>query len=438
VELVKADGGGGVPVVAAVNRGSAPASEVAAGCGVDALVDLLGTGADLGLARHLLGDVLLVEGWATALALVARHPALRAVTPEGDLISIEGVQIAQPDGAGPALLETARVDAEKARTQVARTTSIHTAAKRDFEKSRELERVALEELEAAEIGLAGRAEAMARLQKSVDALHSERGRLEERLASLEEGAQTRGRQIEDLTGRLDALEGEEVERLRVWEELEARRIQIGAEREIARSEWQDAASVQGGISERRRLLEERVAKIESELSRADDQGPEPVAVERLDLVESFARRSVDLLQQRLVALRERQSGLRTENDRIIAELSTARARLEEQRNELSTDRETVAGLQVRLTELRLTRESVIEGIRRDADAEADDARGAPRPDHPEDADLGAMLEEKAAQLRRLGPINPLAAAEFAELDERHSFLAEQLADVGRPGPSSAR
>jgi chromosome segregation protein len=75
------------------------------------------------------------------------------------------------------------------------------------------------------------------------------------------------------------------------------------------------------------------------------------------------------------------------------------------------------------------RESVLEGIRRDADAEADDARGAPRPEYPDDADLGAVLEEKAAQLRRLGPIYPLAAAEFAELDERHSFLAEQLADV---------
>ena len=112
VETVKAAGGGGVPVVSAVNRGSAPASEIASASGVDALVDRLGPHADLGLARHLLGDVLLVEGWATALALVARHPALRAVTPEGDLVSIDGVQIAQPDGAGPAMVETARVAAE--------------------------------------------------------------------------------------------------------------------------------------------------------------------------------------------------------------------------------------------------------------------------------------------------------------------------------------
>ena len=39
--------------------GSAPASEIAAASGVDSLVDRLGPQADLGLARHLLGDVLL-------------------------------------------------------------------------------------------------------------------------------------------------------------------------------------------------------------------------------------------------------------------------------------------------------------------------------------------------------------------------------------------
>jgi chromosome segregation protein len=86
-------------------------------------------------------------------------------------------------------------------------------------------------------------------------------------------------------------------------------------------------------------------------------------------------------------------------------------------------------MQVRLTELRMLSENVIESVRRDADSEPEAARGAARPDYPHDADLAGLLEEKTAQLRRLGPINPLAAQEFAELDERHSFLADQLADV---------
>ena len=429
VEVVKASGGGGVPVVSAVNRGSAPASETASASGVEALVDLLGPRADLGLGRHLLGDVLLVEGWATALALVARHPALRAVTPEGDLISIDGVQIAQPDGAGPAMLETARVTAEQAKTDLSRASSIHTAAKRDFEKSRDLERAALERLESAETALAGHAEAMGRLQKSVDALEGERARLKERLGSIEEGVAGREGQIADLAGRLQALEGEEATRMRVWEELESRRIQIAADREIARSEWQEASSALGVVSERRRLLEERVSRIEADLARVDGDDPAPIAVERLDLVDRYARRAVDILQGRLAILRERQAGLRADNEGTVTELSRARADMDERRNAVAASREAVAALQVRLTELRLMKESVIESVRRDADAEAEAARGAPRPPYPEDADLPAVLEERSAQLRRLGPINPLAADEFTELDERHTFLVDQLGDV---------
>jgi len=429
VERVKAAGGGGVPVVSAVNRGSAPASEIAAASGVDALVDRLGPRADLGLARHLLGDVLLVEGWATALALVARHPALRAVTPEGDLVSIDGVQIAQPDGAGPAMVETARVAAEQARTDFSRASSIHTAAKRDFEKSRDLERAVLEQLESAEAALAGRAEAMGRLQKSVDALEGERARLKERLSSIDEGASERDRQIAELTRRLEALEGEEAERMEVWEELERRRIQIAADREIARSEWQEATSVQGVVSERRRLLEERVARIEADLARVDGQAPAPIAVERLDLVDRYARDAVEILQGRLATLRERQAGLRAENEGTVTELSRARSQMEERRSSAAAARERLATLQVRLTELRLLKESVIESVRRDADSGADAARGALRPDYPDDADLPAILEERSAQLRRLGPINPLAADEFADLDERHTFLVDQLSDV---------
>ena len=114
-----------------------------------------------------------MEGWATALALVARHPALRAATLEGDLVSIDGVQIALPDGAGPAMLETA-CGRQRKRGRPCPEPPRSSRPPSDFEKSRDLERAALERLESAETTLAGRAEAMARLQKTVDALEGER------------------------------------------------------------------------------------------------------------------------------------------------------------------------------------------------------------------------------------------------------------------------
>ncbi|MGA8040321.1 MAG: chromosome segregation protein SMC [Acidimicrobiia bacterium] len=430
VELVKTSGGGGVPLInGSGGREQGRASSIADELGVTALVDQLGPGANRSLADRLLGDVLLVEGWAGAWSLVTRNPHLRAVTPEGDLIDADGIQISHPDGAGPAMLEAAEVAVERARTELSRATSIHVAARRDFETSRDKERSDLERLEAAEAELAGKTEAMARLQQSVDALESERQRLRQRMDSLQESATARSDDMDELTRRLRSLEGEEAERARVWEELQDRRDRMAAEKESARSAWHDSAAGLHGLIERRRLLDERLAHVEAELGRSEARQPGAPDTDRLERVVDFAQRAVEVLQRRVSELRDRQSGLRTENQRIVAELGAKRAEHDGLQRSLSVSRERVGEMQVRLTELRLTRESVVEGVRRDADCEPEDAYGAPRPDVPDDTDLDAMLEEKAAQLRRLGPINPLAAAEYNELDERYQFLSDQMRDV---------
>ena len=429
VEAVKASGGGGIPVVSALGELPSPAREVAEAAGVDALVDCLGPNADPGLATRLLGDVLLVEGWTSAWTLISKNPSLRAVTPEGDLITVNGVQVAHADGAGPAMSEAAEVTLERSETELARAESRHTAARRDFEKSREQERAALESLESVETSLAGKTEAMSRLQKSVDALEEERGRLLIRRASLVDGEEERRRQIEHLKLRLESLEGDEAERVRVWEEMESRRLTVAAARELARSEWQEAAAAARAAGERRRLLEERAERIESDMSRfsAVEQGR--VESGHLDTVESFARRAVATLSVRLEELRDRQASLREVNTATLAELDLARANHETTRSAIFESRDRLGQIELRVTEIRLHRESVEEVVRRDADTDADRAIGASRPAYPEDADLEQILEERATQLRRLGPINPLAAAEYAEMSERHAFLGEQLADI---------
>ncbi len=44
-------------------------------------------------------------------------------------------------------------------------------------------------------------------------------------------------------------------------------------------------------------------------------------------------------------------------------------------------------------------------------------------------DLGGIIREQRAQLRRLGAINPEAQHEYREVNERHDFLTEQLSDL---------
>jgi chromosome segregation protein len=430
VEIVKVTGGGSVSIVSSMSETTTPATEVAESLGLDALIDLLGPDCHRGLASRLLGDVVLVEGWSAGWSLISKHPSLRAVTPEGDLISVSGVRIADPDGVGSAMLESAEVAAEQAGTNLARAESIHTAAKRDFETSRDAERVALEALERAESALAGHSEAMHRFQSSVRSLIEERTRLEERRSSLSDAIAAGNAQVESLRTRLRSLEGEEAERLAVWEEMEARRVSIAADRESARSEWQEAATALRAVTEREKLLEDRRQKVTDELQRLDLGFVSDVDPARLEIVGDFARRALGTLELRVEELRERQAGLRARNTQVRSDLDQVRTEHEESTERISNARSRIGEIDVRHTELRLRKESVIEAIRRDADADVEHAMGAPRPaDLAEDADLDELMESLVIQLRRLGPINPLAAQEYKDLEERHGFLSEQMADV---------
>ena len=429
VEIVKGAGGGSVAMASSSSEIASPASEVAPTLGYEALIDRLGPQRHRGLASRLLGDVVLVEGWSAGWALISKHPTLRAVTPEGDVMAVTGVRVADPDGAGSAMLETAEVAVERASTALARAESIHTATKRDFEKSRDSERDALETLEQAENAIAGHSEAMKRFQASLRGIEEEQARLEDRRSAIEEAIQAAQSQSVVLAGRLEALEGEEADRLAVWEEMEARRTRLAADRESARSEWQEAATALRGVVERRSLLADRKRRIGDELGRLGLGAVSDVDPARLEQVGAYSRQAVSVLETRIEELRERQSGLREATQSVRSDLDQVRVEHHERTQAIADARSRIGELDVRLTELRMKRESVVEAIRRDADADIESAMSATRPDVAEDADLEVLLESGLTQLRRWGPINPLAAEEYRELEERHTFLSEQMADV---------
>src|SRR5690606_35390041 len=160
VSALKSNGRGGVPIVAAGGDATTDTARRAADeAGAEAMVDRLGPRCDRGLAKALLGDVVVVEGWGAASRIVALHPEVRVVTPEGDLITRHGVRVAHPDGATPAMLEAAEIAEERAETELARVQSLHTSSKREFDDARQVERRTLEELEAHEAQMSGVSEA---------------------------------------------------------------------------------------------------------------------------------------------------------------------------------------------------------------------------------------------------------------------------------------
>lgn len=438
VGSLKGAGRGGVPMVAATSPDAhtiGAARSAAESAGLELLVDGLGSGADRNLAESLLGDVVLAEGWSAGWRFVASHPALRVVTPEGDLMSAVGVRVAHPDGATPAMLETAAAAVEAAERAQARAQSVLNQAKRTFDAARQAERDALEELERIEARLAGAVEALGRLDRTLASIEQERERLDERRRGLVEGRAGRSEQRDRLVERLAALEGEEAERQRAWEALVQRREEVVRQKESARAGWHEATAALRAILERRTMIERRLGAIGDAIENEAANPVDPGSIARLEVIDAAARQALEALKLHLDALRERQKELRTRVGATGTRMGEVQRRHDELTRTMNQAKDRRSAIAIEGAELRVRFESVAEGLRRDADADEEEALAAPVPEvDGEDRSIGRLrqlLMSREAELRRMGPINPLAGQEYAELLERHTFMADQLDDLER-------
>ncbi len=429
---LKSSGLGGVTLVAIASDEESPqaaAREVAARLGLSALVDELGAAADPALAHALLGDVVVVEGWSAGWDIVNRHPGLRAVTPEGDLLSRLGMRLAVPDGAGHAVLEAAQVAAEAAATAMARATSAAATAKRDFDVARQSERESLELLESIEARLAGHTEALALNERSRAAGGAELERLVGRLEAIVESAALRTERIDQLRLRVAEFEGEEQARQEAWDALNQRRNAVRERRDEERRLADAAVAALAAAIERRRLLERRLEAIERELAELDGSPVTPQDIESIRQIEVTGREALAATRVQIEALRTRQQELRAQAGSAGAELEAAERLRRDLEQRISAAKERSSELAIELAELRVRHESVAESLRRDADSSEEAALAAARPDFDEDADPQELLAALEAQLRRMGPVNPLAAGEYAELMERVETTEAQLEDL---------
>lgn len=192
-----------------------------------------------------------------------------------------------------------------------------------------------------------------------------------------------------------------------------------------------------GLRERDQFLRQRLEETESRLEidtaarmeagvRRQRIESSLLALTRLtDLVEKH-RLSAEARLTELYELRRRQSD---EVREITARLDAGRAQRQETEQQIEAVREHSRRVDVEEAESRMRLEAAIELIRRDLEVEPEVAEQAPAPDVAD----GSSHEDRARTLERdirlMGPINPLALQEFTELQERHTFLEEQLNDV---------
>jgi len=424
--VFKESGRGGVAFVAPIGGQSVPARAATADEGGAALVDRLGPAADLALAATLLGDVAVVGSWTAATELVAAYPEIRAVTADGDLVTAAGIVAAHPEGVGPAVIEASRAAAEAAETARARAASLASTAVRGRAASRAASEEARAGYEYIRRRVTGIEETLALFGRSRDEHQSELDRLDARARALAEAAATRTDRLAGLRARLAGIDGAVDTAALV--DLSVRREEVARRRDEAQHHRQEAASAAAAASERRALMEARMAELAT-LFDADDEPLDPEGLQRLTRIEKQAVRARALVGVHIETLRDRLRELREAVGDAGSKLERARTRRDLLGDMSAEMRERASSMAVEEAELTVREEAVAEGLRRDADAEEDDALAASRPDIDESTDLDAHLDSLAAKLKRLGPINPLAAAEYKELNERAGFLEAQLLDL---------
>ena len=393
--------------------------------GYERLVTVIGA-LDSEIAVDLLGDVVVTEDWAKAWAFVQEHPGLRAVTAEGDLVTGAGISLGRSEAARSTKLEDAEALLEQAEVALAKAKSRVTSLRRQFDASRALERVALESLESIEARLAGTTEARGRSKRVAAELTAEHRRLEERRAQLSALISQRQIALENAGQTISALAGAEAETQRVMEDLNERRRQIASEKELARASWQDAARSASATAERLALMQNRRQVVEDELAGRLTSLDQDTDLNRLSRIEDLARGAVDVLRHQIGVLRDRQAHEREDLRAVELELSTQQREAAGLTSQIDELRETLNELAIVEAESRVRREAVVEGLSREIDADERAALDA----HPVGGEnLSALLARRQAELRRMGPVNPLAADEYRELAERHDFMAAQLEDL---------
>jgi chromosome segregation protein len=226
-----------------------------------------------------------------------------------------------------------------------------------------------------------------------------------------------------------SLQGAEAEHMALLEERTAVRARLNESRETALTAWQEAAGEVSSARSRFTMLQDRLAVVRAEIDRGEGRPVSPAALQRLLDIESVARRAAELLRTKLEQLRDRQHTERTSARELSESLAALRSRISDAETRISEGRERLSRLALEQTEWRVRRESVAEALRREMDTSEEEALAAPAPDQPVDGSLHELLAIRQAELRRMGPVNPLAAEEYRQLSERHEFMAAQLADL---------
>jgi chromosome segregation protein len=391
------------------------------------------------LLDALLGAAVVVEGgWEAAVDAALANPDAVVVTHAGGRFGIRGWRVGTAStGATGAALEEARERAEAAAAQATHAEASLHGARSLLDEARQREGELSRQLDEQDARLTGATAALERLDaeqrdaaQEADGLRGHAGELTERLAR----EQARVAELDVSLPLLEAEEADSAQQARAMAEAKA---QLDDRAAAVGSMRADLDVRTAGLTDRQTFLRTRLAEVEARLEGTVEARRE-AEVRRVEL--DAKQRAIDtlatLVGDRLATVEHELAGLRERRRRQSEAQRAAASRLDGLRQErqdaerrLEELRERSRRAELNEAEVKLRLETAVEALRRDLDIEPDAAMAAEAPELDERTTPAARVRELERDLRLMGPINPLALEEYEALQERHTFLQEQLDDV---------
>jgi chromosome segregation protein len=384
------------------------------------------------------GAVAIAGGWPAAVDAALAHPDAVVVTRAGGRFGTSGWRVGTAStGATGAALEEARQRADEATVAATPAESSLHGARSLLDEARHAESALARQLDEHDGRLTAATDGLQRVEADrrdatteAEALTAHAAELSDRLAR----EQARVNELELTLPLLEAEEADTAERAKAMaaakSHLEERAAAVGSLRA-------DLEVRSAGLADRRQFLRQRLTEVEARLDGSMEARREAeVRRVELDAKQGAVEQLAALVTDRLATVESELGQLRERRRRQSEAQRAAAARLDDLRHQradaerrLEETREKARRAELDEAEVKLRLEAAVEGLRRDLDVEPDVAMAAEPPEMTEGTTATARARELERELRLMGPINPLALEEYDALQERHTFLQEQLDDV---------
>jgi chromosome segregation protein len=386
----------------------------------------------------LLSRAFVAPDWETGIDVALANPELVIVTREGDRFATSGWRVAS----GRALVTKSTVDEAMIAAREADEAIGPVRARRD-----EADKAAVAARQRLNHATTAHAQAQARL----DSIGRESQRLHGVLDDLVADETSLVAEVDELTKQVGALEQERETLARELPAIEEAVASAGDKqramneaRASLESDRNDVNTLATALSrreaqfaERRRLIQQRQAEIESRLEGRNSERREAASrreslefdlgvLERLALMVTHAAEDIRTSQEAMDSTYREQ----LEASRASAErLETIRRQRNDAEQRLSEISDVIRRGEIERAELAVMVANLHDVIRRDLGLEPHEMGSIEAFHVPEGVSLDQLVAELEARIASLGPINPLALEELSALEIRYRELDEQVSDV---------